>query len=286
MKIMKSLKDTFTLYNGVEIPCVGYGTWQVKEGAEGLDAVKEALLAGYRHIDTASGYGNEESVGRAIKESGIERSEIFVTSKLKNPDHGYEATKNAFELTMKKLDLDYLDLYLIHWPNPVMFRDNWKEANAGSWKAFEEFYQEGRIRSIGISNFQIHHIEALLETAKIVPMVNQIRLCPGDTQEELVTYCRNKQILLEAYSPLGTGKVFDVPQMKALATKYNKSIAQLCLKWSLQRGYLPLPKSISPERIKENGALFDFELSESDVVMMAELVDSCGMHNDPDHTTF
>lgn len=283
---MTSLKDTFTLYNGIEIPCVGYGTWQVKEGLEGEESVKEALQAGYRHIDTASGYGNEESVGRAIKESGIDRAEIFVTSKLKNPDHGYEKTKAAFELTMKKLDLDYLDLYLIHWPNPVMFRDNWKEANAGSWKAIEEFYREGRIRAIGISNFQIHHIEALLETAEFVPMVNQIRLCPGDTQEALVNYCREKKMILEAYSPLGTGKVFDVPQMKELATKYNKTVAQLCLKWSLQRGYLPLPKSITPQRIKENADLFDFELSESDVVMMAGLVDSCGMHNDPDQTNF
>jgi diketogulonate reductase-like aldo/keto reductase len=283
---MKSLKDSFELHNGVQIPCVGFGTWQTPDGETAVKAVKDAIELGYRHIDTAAGYGNEESVGIAVKESGVPRKELFITSKLHNSEHGYEATLEAFETTMQKLDMEYLDLYLIHWPNPIKFRDCWKEANAGSWKAFEELYEAGRIRSIGISNFLPHHIDALLETAKIVPMVNQIRLCPGETQPKISEYCKEHQILLEAYSPLGTGRVFEVPEMKALSDKYNKSIAQICLRWSLQMGYLPLPKSVTKERIRENTHIFDFELSNEDVKMIGNLKECCGPTRDPDTTDF
>ncbi len=283
---MKSLTDTYVLHNGVKIPCVGFGTWQTPNGETAVSAVKDALKVGYRHIDTAAGYGNEESVGVAVKESGIPRKEIFVTSKLQNSHHGYDLTMQAFEETMAKLDLGYLDLYLIHWPNPIKFRDHWEEANAGTWKAFEELYEAGKIRAIGISNFMPHHIDALLKTAKVVPMVNQIRLCPGETQPETSQYCRQHNILLEAYSPLGTGQVFEVPEMKTLAEKYGKSIAQICLRWSLQMGYLPLPKSVTPSRIKENAEIFDFELSAEDVETIASLKDCCGPTKDPDTTTF
>jgi diketogulonate reductase-like aldo/keto reductase len=243
---MKSLTDCFELNNGVQIPCLGFGTWQTPGGVSALTSVKEAIKAGYRHIDTAAAYGNEESVGQAIRESGVPRKELFITSKLANPAHGYENTKAAFEATMQKLNLDYLDLYLIHWPNPVKYRNRWEEANAETWRAFEEFYQAGRIRAIGISNFHPRHIEALLKTASVIPQANQIRLCPGDTQDEVVDYCRGKKILLEAYSPLGTGKIFEVPEMRDLAKKYQRSVAQICIRWSLQRGYLPLPKSVTP----------------------------------------
>jgi len=231
---LKSLTDTYTLSNGVEIPCIGFGTWQTPDGEVAVSSVLSALEAGYRHIDTAQGYGNEESVGIAVKKSGIKREEIFITSKLANNDHGYERTMAAFEGTMKRLDMDYLDLYLIHWPNPIAFRDNWQEANAGTWKAFEELYKAKRIRAIGISNFHPHHIEELMKTATIAPMVNQIRLGPGDTQDEVVDYCRAHNILLEAYSPFGVGKLFEVPEMKALAEKYGKTIAQIAIRWSLQ----------------------------------------------------
>ena len=283
---MNSLTDCYKLSNGVEIPCIGFGTWQTPDGDVCVSSVLSAIEAGYRHIDTAQGYGNEESVGLAVKKSGIDRKDLFITSKLTNSEHGYERTLAAFEETMKKLDMDYLDLYLIHWPNPIAFRDHWQEANAGTWKAFEELYKAGRIRAIGISNFRPHHIEELMKTATVAPMVNQIRLCPGETQDEVVDYCRSHNIQLEAYSPLGVGRIFEVPEMKALAEKYGKSIAQICIRWSLQRGYLPLPKSVTPSRIKENTQVFDFELEAADVQLIADLKGCVGYSSDPDTTTF
>ncbi len=283
---MNSLTDCYKLSNGVEIPCIGFGTWQTPDGDVCVSSVLSAIEAGYRHIDTAQGYGNEESVGLAVKKSGIDRKDLFITSKLTNSEHGYERTLAAFEETMKKLDMDYLDLYLIHWPNPIAFRDHWQEANAGTWKAFEELYKAGRIRAIGISNFRPHHIEELMKTATVAPMVNQIRLCPGETQDEVVDYCRSHNIQLEAYSPLGVGKIFEVPEMKALAEKYGKSIAQICIRWSLQRGYLPLPKTVTPSRIKENTQVFDFELEAADVQLIADLKGCVGYSSDPDTTTF
>ena len=283
---MNSLTDCYKLSNGVEIPCIGFGTWQTPDGDVCVSSVLSAIEAGYRHIDTAQGYGNEESVGLAVKKSGIDRKDLFITSKLTNSEHGYERTLAAFEETMKKLDMDYLDLYLIHWPNPIAFRDHWQEANAGTWKAFEELYKAGRIRAIGISNFRPHHIEELMKTATVAPMVNQIRLCPGETQDEVVDYFRSHNIQLEAYSPLGVGKMFEVPEMKALAEKYGKSIAQICIRWSLQRGYLPLPKSVTPSRIKENTQVFDFELEAADVQLIADLKGCVGYSSDPDTTTF
>jgi diketogulonate reductase-like aldo/keto reductase len=283
---MNSLTDCYKLSNGVEIPCIGFGTWQTPNGEIAISSVLSAIEAGYRHIDTAQGYGNEESVGIAVKKSGIDRKELFITSKLTNSEHGYEKTLAAFEGTMDKLDMDYIDLFLIHWPNPIAFRDNWQEANAGTWKAFEELYNAKRIRAIGISNFRPHHIKELMKTATIAPMVNQIRQCPGDTQDEVVDYSRSQNMLLEAYSPLGVGKIFEVPEMKALAEKYGKSIAQICIRWSLQRGYLPLPKSVTPERIKSNTKVFDFELEESDVQLIADMKGVVGYSSDPDTTTF
>ncbi len=283
---MKSLADCYQLHNGVKIPCVGFGTWQTPNGDIAVSAVKYALAFGYRHVDTAAGYGNEESVGAAVKQSGIPREELFITSKLQNPKHGYKDTMEAFEETMRNLAMDYLDLYLIHWPNPVKYRSCWQEANAGTWKAFEELYAAGRIRSIGISNFHPHHIDELMKTAKVTPMVNQIRLCPGDTQDEVAAYCKARGVLLEAYSPLGTGRIFDVPEMQALARKYEKTIAQICIRWSLQMGFLPLPKSVTEARIKENAEVFDFELSAQDVQAIAALKGCCGYSHDPDATSF
>ncbi len=283
---MNSLTDTYVLNNGVKIPCIGFGTWQTPDGDVAHESVKAALEYGYRHIDTAAMYGNEPSVGRAVKESGIKREEIFLTSKLGNSQHGYEETKEAFLKTLDNLGTDYLDLYLIHWPNPIKSRDSWQSANAGSWKAMEEFYEQGKIRALGISNFLSHHIDALLTTARIKPAVNQIRLCPGLTQDELAAYCKKLDILLEAYSPLGTGKIFQVKEMQELAVKYGKSIAQIGIRWSLQMGYLPLPKSVTPSRIKENAEIFDFSLTEEDVTFIAGLTECCGGVNDPDRTNF
>ena len=282
---MKTLTDTFQLYNGVRIPCVGLGTWQSPDDTA-KNAVLSALSLGYRLIDTAAAYGNERGVGAGIAQSGLAREEIFVTSKLRNAAHGYQATLEAFEGTMERLGLEYLDLYLIHWPNPVQFRTHWEESTAGTWAAFEELYQAGRIRAIGVSNFMPHHIETLMKTATVKPMVNQLKLCPGITQPEIVKYCNEHGILVEAYSPFGTGTVFGNETMKTLAEKYGKSIGQICLKWSLQMGFLPLPKSANPMRIKENSEIFDFELTSEDMDRIAGLVGSCGEAPDPDNIGF
>ena len=283
---MKKPTDFYRLDNGVEIPCIGFGTWQTPSGEVAVSSVRCAIESGYRHIDTAQAYRNEESVGIGIKESGIAREELFITTKLGNPNHSYDLVMSSFEESMQKLQLDYLDLFLVHWPNPIRFRDHWQKANAETWKAMEELYRAGRVRAIGISNFRPHHIDELLNTATVMPMVNQIRLCPGNTQDAVVDYCREKGILLEAYSPLGVGRVFEVPEMKALAEKYNRSIAQVCIRWSLQRGYLPLPKSVTPSRIADNLKVFDFELEEDDVKLMAGLTGCAGLEDDPDKTPF
>ena len=278
--------QNYTLANGVQIPAVGLGTWQTPDDETGYQAVLSALKLGYRHIDTAQGYRNEDIVGRAVRDSGISREEVFITSKLDNPNHGYDNTMRSFEETLQKLGTDYVDLFLIHWPNPLQYRSTWHQTNAETWKAFEELYHAGKIRAIGISNFRQHHIDELLKTAEIMPMVNQIRLCPGDTQDDLVNYCKERNILLEAYSPLGTGQIFKVPEMQALAEKYQKSIAQICIRWSLQNGFLPLPKSVTAERISENIDVFGFELSDDDVGLIAGLTGCVGLSKDPDTTNW
>lgn len=271
----KSLNDSYTLSNGVKIPCIGFGTWQSADGKEAYDAVLAALESGYRHIDTAAAYGNEESVGKAIndflKASSVKREELFITTKLWNDDHGYETAKAALETSLKKLNLSYVDLYLIHWPNPLKFRDCWQEKNAESWRAMEESYKEGKTRSIGISNFREHHIVELEKTATIEPMVNQIKVCPGISQKELRKYSEEKGMLIEGYSPFGTGGIFKSEEMQALSKKYNRTIAQICIRWSLQQGVLPLPKSVSKERIAENTKVFDFELENSDCALIENL---------------
>jgi len=283
---MKKITDTYILSNNIKIPVVGFGTWQTPNDEIGYNAVKTALEVGYRHIDTASIYGNEVSVGKAIKDSVVNREDIFLTSKLWNDQHGYEETLIAFEESLERLGTDYLDLYLIHWPNPLAFRDCWEEKNAGSWKAMEELYEAGKIKAIGVSNFWIRHIEALLKTAKVRPMVNQIRICPGDLDVELIDYCVGKGMLLEGYSPLGTGNVFGVQALEDIATKYDTTVAKVCLRWSLQHGFLPLPKSVTPSRIKDNADVFGFELSKEDLKRIDELDNCCGKSSSPDEKNY
>jgi diketogulonate reductase-like aldo/keto reductase len=255
----------YTLANGVQIPSMGFGTWQAQDGAQAVQAVQDALAAGYRHIDTAATYGNEASVGQAIKTSGIARDDLFITTKLWNDVRGYDETLRAFEASMQKLQLDVLDLYLIHWPNPAPQRPDWQTRNAESWRAFEKLYADGRIRAIGVSNFCEHHLDELLKTAHVAPMVNQIMLCPGETKDALVSYMRAHNMLPEAYSPLGHGVIFSSPEMQAIAAKYGKSVAQVTLRWSLERGYLPLPKSVTQARIVENLDVYDFSLDAADI---------------------
>lgn len=279
---MKNVRDTYTLNNGSQIPCLGYGTWQMPNDETGYQAVSDAIDAGFRHIDTAQGYKNEEVVGKAIMDSGVKREDIFLTTKLDNPNHGYEKTRETFLHSLQELQTDYVDLFLIHWPNPLHFRENWKEVNRETWRAMEEFYKEGKIKAIGVSNFRIHHLEALLESAEIIPAVNQIRLCPGDVDEELVAWCRKKDILLQAYSPLGTGKVLLLDEVKEIAKKYNTSEAHVALSWSIQMGFQPLVKSVRKQRIIDNTKFFDVTLAEEDMKKLNALKDVVGHANDPD----
>lgn len=275
MEDFKSLESVFSLSNGVKMPCLGFGTWQSSDGEEAYNAVLSALRLGYRHIDTAAAYGNEKSVGRAIadslKESSVKRSDLFITTKLWNEDHGYENAKKAIEVSLEKLGLDYLDLYLIHWPNPLKFRSCWQKANAESWLAMEEAFEAGKLKAIGISNFCERHIDELLKTAKIKPMVNQIKVCPGQPERELADYSRSLGMVVEGYSPLGTGGIFKNAEIQQLAEKYGRTVAQVCIRWCLQQGVVPLPKSVNFARIKENSEIFDFTISEEDLEIIANL---------------
>ncbi|AEF24703.1 aldo/keto reductase [Streptococcus parauberis] len=273
---------TLKMNNGLEIPLLGFGTFKAADGEEAYQSTLAAIKAGYRHIDTAAVYKNEVSVGKAIKDSGIPREELFVTTKLWNDSHSYDKAKEALAASLERLGLDYVDLYLVHWPNPKAYRDNWKEANAQAWSYMEEAVDAGLVKTIGVSNFLVHHLEALAETAKIAPAVNQIRLAPGCYQTEVVDYCKEHNIILEAWGPLGQGDIFTNEEMQALAEKYGKTVAQLALAWSVYQGFLPLPKSVHEDRIKENMDFFDIELSEEDAETIKNLD---GMTEIPDPDT-
>lgn len=265
---MNSIKDCHELKNGVKIPCVGFGTWQTPDGADTVNSVKAALQSGYIHIDTASVYKNEGSVGQAIQESGVNRKDIFITTKLWNAQKGYDNTLKNFEDSLRLLGTDYVDLYLIHWPITKLFEHNYEEVNADTWRAFEKIYKDGKARAIGVSNFLPSQIEMLGKTATVMPMVDQIEFHPGLCQEETVSYCQEHGIVVEAWSPLGNGEIFKVKEMQEIANKYGKDIAQLCVRWCLQKGVVPLPKSLRPERIKSNVDVFDFEITPEDVKLI------------------
>lgn len=277
--------EHYTLSNDVQIPKIGFGTWQIPDGEEAYNSVAHALKVGYNHVDTAQIYGNEVSVGKAIADSDLAREEIFLTTKVWNDKHDYELAKASIDESLEKLGVDYVDLLLIHWPNPEPIRDHWKEGNAGAWKAMEEAYKEGKVRAIGVSNFMIHHLEALFETTEIKPHVNQVLLAPGCPQDELVTFCEDHDILLEAYSPLGTGTIFSNDVAKEVAEANGKSVAQVALRWSLQKGFLPLPKSVTPKNIEANLDIFDFELSAEDVAKL-DTIEGVKAQIDPDTTNF
>ncbi len=282
---MHRLTDSYLLSNGVAIPCVGFGTWQTPDGETAVAAVKEALRVGYRHIDTAACYGNEVSVGRAIRESGVARDELFVTSKVWNSERGYEKTLAACEKTLSDLGLEYLDLYLIHWPAAAHQFEDWDALNLSTWRAMIELYRAGKVRAIGVSNFLPHHIASLMET-EVPPMLNQIEFHPGYMQEEIVSYCRERGVLIEAWSPLGTGRMIGNETLCAIAAHYGKSVAQLCIRWCLQHDTLPLPKSVTPSRILENTDVFDFTISDEDMATIDALpyIGGSGFH--PDRVDF
>ncbi len=277
---MKKLTDRFTLSNGIKIPCIGYGTWLTRDDCA-AEAVRLAVEAGYRHIDTAAIYKNERGVGEGIKTCGIDRGELFVTSKVWNTERGYDNTIRAFNKTLFDLGLDYLDLYLIHWPATKNQCDDWVEVNKSTWQALTDLYKDGKIRAIGVSNFLPHHLQPLMQQ-EVKPMVNQIEFHPGYKQFEAAEFCQQNGILVEAWSPLGRGVFFDNPTLKAIAERYSKSVAQLSLKWCLQHKILPLPKSVTPSRIKENADIFDFEISSNDMSVIDGLgyLGNSGLHPD------
>lgn len=256
--------EKFTLHNGITIPALGYGTFKTEENVT-AKVVKEAIESGYRHIDAAAIYGNEKAVGQGIRNSGINREALFVTSKLWNEQRGYENTLKAFEQTLNDLQLDYLDLYLIHWPANEKQFANWKELNNETWRAFEKLYAEGKIKSIGVSNFLSHHLRSLFEFATVKPMVNQIEIHPGYQQEDLVQYSKSLGMVVEAWGSLGQSRLLDNLTLKTIGEKYSKYAAQVSLRWLLQREILPLVKSITKSRIQENFEVSDFTLSPEDM---------------------
>ncbi len=252
------------LNDGNKIPIVGFGTYKSTD-QEGIQSVMYALANGYRLIDTAAKYENEEAVGKGIKASGLSRNEIVVTTKLWRENLGYEQTKSAFEESLNKLGLNYIDLYLIHWPANARNYKNWQQTNAETWLAMEELQAEGKIKSIGVSNFWQKHLEALFQTVKVIPAINQIEFHPGYWQPELTEYCKKQGIIVESWSPLARGKVFGNEVLERIAKKHNKSVSQICLRWVIQHDVIVIPKSTTPKRIKENINLFDFELSEEEM---------------------
>lgn len=259
---MKELRiDTkVKLNNGVEMPIFGLGTFQAQSGRKARDAVLHALQAGYRHVDTASMYGNEEDVGAAIRESGIPREDIFVTTKLWNSDHGYDSGLAAFEKSRRRLGLSYVDLYLIHWPVQDLRNE--------TWRALETLLKEGKCRAIGVSNYMIRHLEELLDNSSTVPAVNQVEFSPYLYQKDLLEFCRKHDVQLEAYSPLTKGHKLNDPKLVDIALKYSKSPAQILIRWALQHGLVVIPKSSKRERIIENADVFDFTISPEDMSLL------------------
>nr|WP_295974566.1 aldo/keto reductase [uncultured Bacillus sp.] len=280
--MVNNLQDTTTLHNGVKMPWFGIGVFKVEEGPELVNAVKAAIKNGYRSVDNAAIYGNEEGVGQGIREgiqeAGISREDLFVTSKVWNADLGYESTIAAYETSLKKLGLEYLDLYLIHWP----VEDKYKDA----WKALETLYKKGRVKAIGVSNFQIHHLEDLMKDAEIKPMVNQVEYHPRLTQKELQSFCQEHGIQLEAWSPLMQGQLLSNEVLTEIARKYNKSVAQVILRWDLQNGVVTIPKSTKEHRIIENSTVFDFELTKEDMGRINGLNQNHRVGPDPDNFDF
>lgn len=277
MKI-SNVSGTVKLSNNYEMPYLGLGVFQAENGNEVEESVKYALNYGYRHIDTAAVYGNEEGVGNAVKNHSITREKVFITSKLWNSDQGYDSTFKAFQNSLNKLQTDYLDLYLIHWPVKGKFIE--------SWKAMEEIYHSGKAKAIGVSNFHIHHLENLFSSAEIKPMVNQVEFHPNLIQKDLLEFCHNNEIQYEAWSPLMKGQVLDVPELIEIAEKYNKNPVQVVLRWNLQKGVVTIPKSVNKNRIESNADIFDFELDGSDVEVIDSLDKNKRIGPDPDNFDF
>ncbi|MCE4051634.1 MULTISPECIES: aldo/keto reductase [Bacillaceae] len=279
---MKHLQDTVALANGVKMPWLGLGVFQVEDGATVVESVRAAIKNGYRSIDTAAIYQNEAGVGQGIKEgielAGISREDLFITSKVWNDDLGYEKTLAAFEASLEKLGLDYLDLYLIHWPKAGKYKE--------AWRALETLYKNKKVKAIGVSNFQVHHLEDLMKDAEIMPMINQVEFHPKLTQTEVRAFCQSHGIQVEAWSPLMQGQLLDHELLKSIGAKYNKSVAQVIIRWDLQNGIITIPKSIKEHRIIENADVFDFILTDKEMEQITELNENLRVGPDPDNFDF
>ena len=273
---MSSLKESVQLNNGIMIPKIGFGTFKIEDGDSVRSAVRSAIRTGYRHIDTASVYGNEKGVGEGIKTCGIPRSELFITSKLWNSDQGYHSTLKAFDKTLELIGLEYLDLYLIHWP---------KTFNKESWRALIKLNNDKRVRAIGVSKFKVKNLEKIIQDSGVVPQINQVELHPRFTQKELYNYCFKKNIIVEAWGPLMQGMIFSEPLFIELSKEYNKTIAQLALRWHYQLGVVTLPKSVNLDRMRDNVDIFDFTISNDDMARIAAM-DQGRIGPDPDTITF
>lgn len=278
--------DYKTLSNGVKIPSIGYGTYKTPAGEVCVDGVRKAVEIGYRLIDTAAFYGNEESVKDGIIDSKVCRNDIFITTKLWNDDHGYDNALRAFEKSMQNLGLDYLDLYLIHWPIPLAHRDDWQKTVKETWKAFERLYDEKAIRCIGVSNFQERHLEYLLNNCNVAPMVDQIEIHVGYPETSVVDYCKAKNIAVEAWAPIAKGKAFEIPVVKEVAARHGKTPAQVLIRWCMEKGVIPLPKSVTPSRIEENFDVFGFTLSARDVELLDGITEVGRLGSHPDSCNF
>ena len=276
--MISKIDEMITLHNGVEMPQLGFGVFKVKNGSETVESVKKALEAGYRAIDTAAIYENEEGVGQAVRESGIAREELFITSKVWNTDQGYESTLKAFDASLERLGMDYLDLYLIHWPGKDKYLD--------TWKALEKLYKDGKVKAIGVSNFHVHHLENLLANSEIKPVINQIELHPYLSQVEIRDYCEKHEIKVEAWSPLGRGTLLDEPTINHIAKKHGKTAAQVIIRWHLQHDIVVIPKSITPSRIEENAQVFDFSWSLNEMNQIDALNRNERTGSNPDELLF
>jgi len=273
-----TIDSTTTLHNGLEMPWLGLGVFKAEQGSEIEQAIQWAAEAGYRSIDTATIYGNESGVAAGIRRSGIPREDFFITTKVWNSDQGFDKTLRAFDASLKRLDTDSVDLYLIHWPVLGTFKD--------TWRALERIYEEGRAKAIGVSNFLVHHLEELLADATVIPMANQVEFHPWLLQPDLLAYCKEKRIQLEAWSPVMRGQVREIPELLEIGKRHGKNPFQVVLRWDLQHGVVTIPKSVHRDRIRENAAIFDFELSVEEMATIDRLDQGKRLGPDPDNITF